>query len=97
MPAISPAEVEQFSQGGFRDELLDSINGLLKGSPGVTVAICEDELRSSVSDSVESDAIRDEMESVCALYRAVGWRVISGVSAPDGRAVHCWKFNARWF
>jgi len=95
MPAISPAEVEHFSENSFQDELLDSINGFLKASPGVTVAICESELRSSLTPVGREDFLA-EMEQVASLYRSVGWKVISA-TASEGRTEPCWKFNARWF
>jgi len=96
MPAISPAEVERFAESGLRDELLDSINGILKEHPRETVSICEDELRSAVDPLTRSDFLA-EMEVVASLYRALGWRVICSTGDPGGDSVLCWKFNARWF
>lgn len=96
MTAISPMEVERFSETDFRTELTDVINGFLKEAPGITVAIPEAKLEDLVGPHGDL-SLHEEMQTVASLYRAVGWRVIHRAKGRDGEHDNSWLFNAHYF
>ena len=96
MTAISPMEVERFSETDFRIELTDVINGFLKETPGITVAIPEEKLEELVGSQGDL-SLHEEMQTVAALYRAVGWRVIHRSKGRADEPDNSWLFNAHYF
>ncbi len=95
MTAISPLEVEHFSEVSFRAELIEAINGFLRRSPGVTVVIPEEKLEELVGLQ-EDLSLHEEMETVASLYRSLTWRVIHRAKGRDGGPDNSWLFNARY-
>lgn len=95
MTAISPMEVERFSEVSFRSELIDTINGFLRRNPGVTVVIPEEKLEELVGPHGDL-SLHEEMQTVASLYRALTWRVIHRAKGRDGEPDNSWLFNARY-
>ena len=73
MTVISPLEVERFPLNSSRPELKDLINGLLRSTPaGITVWLSEANILEEIGSS-GGRTIREGMEELAQVYRAVGW------------------------